>query len=240
MKILCIGDSLGLPREGCSVEETWPSLLRKNYPKHTIIEEFQRERLIDNAVKNYNKKFKQYNADIVILQLGICDCAPRYVNKTSIVNRIIRKAFTIIGLSDFYWEKVKSRPRRQNCVFTKPKRFTNLYNKLISGAVTDGATVIIIEIGHGGGTVLKSSPYFNFNVDVYNCIIEAISKKYNKKVYIVNPLNEVDDDLFVDGYHCNGKGMRKVYDELCNILDVICKSKSEQMLISKNNKNSIE
>lgn len=228
MKILCIGDSLGLPREGCSVEETWPSLLRRNYPQHTIIEEFQRERLIDNAVKNYNKKFKQYEADMIILQLGICDCAPRHINKTSIVNRLIRKSFSIIGLSDLYWKKVKSRPRRPNCVHTKPKRFTNLYSKLISGAVTDGATVIIIEIGHGGTSVLTNSPFFNSNVDLYNGIIKTISKNYNEKVYIVNPLNEVEDDLFVDGYHCNGKGMRKVYVELRRILDVINQNKSGQ------------
>ena len=233
MKILCIGDSLGLPREGCSVEETWPSLLRKNYPQHTIIEEFQRERLIDNAVKNYNKKFKQYGADIIILQLGICDCAPRHIDKKSIVNRLVRRTFDLIGLSDFYWKKVKSRPRRPNCVYTKPKRFTNLYNKLVSVAVTDRAVVIIIEIGHGGTSVLKSSPYFNSNVDAYNCILKTISKNYNEKVYIVNPLNEVDDDLFVDGYHCNGKGMRKVYVELCGILDVLNQSTSGQTIYSE-------
>ena len=234
MKILCIGDSLGLPREGCSVEETWPSLLRKNYPQHTIIEEFQRERLIDNAVKNYNNKFKQYGADIIILQLGICDCAPRHINKTSFVNRLIRKSFSILGLSDLYWKKVKSRPRRPNCVHTKPKRFTNLYNQLVSGAVNDGATVIIIEIGHGGASVLMSSPFFNSNVDAYNCILKTISKNHNEKVYIVDPLNEVDDGLFVDGYHCNGKGMRKVYDELCGILNVMNQNDSEQTAYSEN------
>lgn len=223
MKILCIGDSLGLPREECAFEETWISLLRNKYPQHTFIGQFEGGRLIDSALSAFNGYYRYYGADIVILQLGVCDCAPRYVNEKKAFNRMIRKTFYSLGLSDLYWKIVKIRARRPDCVNTPPDVFKNQYGQLIDNIIAEGRCVIVIKIGHGAQSVINSSPFFNSNVDRYNAIIDKLIGA-REKVYNVDPLNLVNEELFVDGYHCNAKGMEKVYELLCKVIDKIEKN----------------
>ena len=138
MKVLCFGDSLGLPREGCKYEETWISLLRTKYPHHTFIDHFEGARLIDSAVSDYNTYYKYYDADVVILQEGICDCSPRYVNDKKTSSMMIRKAFNTLGLSKLYWRIVKSHIRRPNCVYTQPVSFENKYGMLMRNVLSGG------------------------------------------------------------------------------------------------------
>lgn len=220
MKILCIGDSLGLPRSGCNYEETWLHLLRNRYPQHIVIDHCEGGRLIDNALSAYNGYYKFYGADIIILQLGICDCAPRYVNEKKAINRMIKKAFVSLGLTELYWRIVKSHVRRPNCVDTQPEVFKNMYGKLIDNILTEGGYIIIVKIGHGAQSVTNSSPYFNTNVDRYNSIIDKLVEA-KEKVFSVDPLNLVTEEIFVDGYHCNAKGMTKVYELLCPLIEKI-------------------
>lgn len=80
-RILIITDSLGLPRafpEACSYEQTWPVLLKKsNYIIHQIS--------IGGAT--INELYRQieyhylFSPDIIIIQSGIVDCAPRALGK---------------------------------------------------------------------------------------------------------------------------------------------------------------
>lgn len=223
MKVLCIGDSLGMPREGCPEEDVWISLLKQQFPGSTFIGEFKRARLVKNALACYRQHYRKYNADIVILQLGIVDCSPRYVNTQNYIVRAIYYCFNKIGKSDLYWRIVKSRPRRANCVYTSPSKFRKDYTCLINSILNDGGNVIIVKIGHGSDAVLTSSVFFNSNVDRYNDILENIVAQNVGQVCSVNPLDNVGDDDFVDGYHCNEKGMRKVYEALCQVLTTMLK-----------------
>ena len=220
MRILCIGDSLGLPREGCSYEDTWIFLLKQKYPQHSFINSFTRRQLISEALREYQNHTIHFKADVVILQQGICDCSPRYVNDLLFVNRVIKWIFDKLNRTELYWRIVKQTPRKQNCVYTKPDNFKRDYKCLIDSVLTAGGSIILIKIGHGSESVQKSSPFYNSNVDKYNHIIDEIAKGYNK-VYVVDPLNRVVDEMFVDGYHCNKVGMYKVYEELSCVIDKI-------------------
>jgi lysophospholipase L1-like esterase len=81
MKILILTDSLGLPRskpELCSFEDTWPTLLRDRYPNiHQVSIGAATSQVLLKQI-NYQKAFKP---DIVILQVGIVDCAPRFMSR---------------------------------------------------------------------------------------------------------------------------------------------------------------
>lgn len=221
MKVLCIGDSLGMPREGCLEEEVWTSLLKQRYPDLMFIDEFKRARLVEDALACYRKQYKNYNADITILQLGIVDCSPRYINTHNKIVRLIFYLFDKLGKSDYLWRKVKSRPRRRSCVYTSPSKFRKVYSNLVKEILSADGILVIIKIGHGSEAVLKRSQYFNFNVDKYNNIIDGIVNQYKERVYCISPLKVVSEDYFVDGYHCCSKGMRIVYEELTKVLDSI-------------------
>ena len=81
MKILILTDSLGLPRfepEPCFFEETWPILLKEIYSNiHQVSIGAATSQIILKQV-NYQKAF---NPDLVILQVGIVDCAPRFMTR---------------------------------------------------------------------------------------------------------------------------------------------------------------
>ena len=83
--------------------------------------------------------------------------------------------------------------------------------------------MVIIKIGHGAPSVVGKSSFFNSNVDAYNRVFDKLKEKYGKKLLIVDPLCNVDEDLFVDGYHCNHKGMEIVFNQLNSILSPIIK-----------------
>ncbi len=219
MKILCIGDSLGLPRRGCVYEDTWLALLRQHYPEHSFYDFFAGDRLIDSALHDFNQYYQYYKPDVVILQQGICDCAPRFIDESKLSTRIIRRLFYTLCLKNLYWRIVKSHKRNPNRVKTPPSKFVELYKQLINNVLENkGKFIVIIKIGHGAESVIASSQYFNYNVDRYNALIDGIASNYNQ-VFVVDPLSIVNEEMCVDGYHCGPIGMQKVSESLIAILD---------------------
>ena len=80
MKNLILTDSLGLPRhkpEFCSFDDTWPVLLRKNGRNiHQVSIGAATSQVLLKQV-TYQKAF---NPNLVIIQVGIVDCAPRFMS----------------------------------------------------------------------------------------------------------------------------------------------------------------
>ena len=74
--------------------------------------------------------------------------------------------------------------------------------------------IIVVKIGHAAESVAANNCYFNSNVDKYNNIINEIALEKKDHIIIIDPLHNVHEDLFVDGYHCNSNGMEKVYHDL--------------------------
>ncbi len=83
MNILILSDSLALPRlkpEFCHQRDTWPSLLSSN--GHHIIQLSIGGATSDELAKQcYYYKKETLDVDVVIIQSGIVDCAPRFATK---------------------------------------------------------------------------------------------------------------------------------------------------------------
>lgn len=81
MKILLLTDSLGLPRnkpEICAFEDTWPFLLKNTFPStHQVSIGAATSQVLLRQI-TYQKAF---NPDLVVLQVGIVDCAPRFMSR---------------------------------------------------------------------------------------------------------------------------------------------------------------
>lgn len=80
MKILILTDSLGLPRnrpEKCEFEETWPILL-KNESRQ--IHQVSIGAATSQVLLRQTTYQKGFNPDIVFLQVGVVDCAPRFMS----------------------------------------------------------------------------------------------------------------------------------------------------------------
>lgn len=222
MKILCIGDSLPLPREECPYEATWFYKLQKSFPQHDFIDFFTRGLLMKTAVYNYDVYYQYYNPDIVIIQSGICDCSPRFINNLKKPYRQIHIISKKMKIEDLFWKIVKRRGRKPNCVYTDIHSFEKLYRQLVEKFLESGAKkVIMVKIGHSAPSVIARNPYMNDNVDRYNEIIEEIHQLYVDRTQTVASLDQVDESYFVDGYHCNAKGMNAIYENLNGLLTEI-------------------
>lgn len=221
MRILCLGDSLGLPREGVLAEDTWFYKLKNSYPEIEFVDYFERRLSIVTALDNYKAYYQFYPSEIVISQIGIVDCAPRYINENKLVWRMIIRLCSMTHTTKWFWNIVKARPRRKDVTLTKYEVFKDYYLELVNKFLSDGITkiVILVKIGHGDERIEKKSKYFNDNVDYFNKAIDEIKERYGDRVLVVDPLNKVNADLFVDGYHCNVKGNEVVFNSLKPILE---------------------
>lgn len=223
MKVLCIGDSLCLPRDGVKYEQTWIYKLKRRYASLDFICLFQRM-LTTNCLKEQGNLTKgdlstYYNPDFVILQLGICDCAPRYINDQKPFIKGFLQFMSLIGMNTFFWKVIKTiRKRKPECVYVKPQVFRkNLLNYINILENINTKCCIIIKICTPSRSVQIKSPYLLQNVCEYNAIIDEIQENFPDFVKVVNPLHNGDEMLYVDGYHTNEAGAELVFNSISEV-----------------------
>tara|TARA_B110000238_G_C15880385_1_gene333194 strand:+ start:155 stop:559 length:405 start_codon:yes stop_codon:yes gene_type:complete len=111
LRILCVGDSLGMPRNGIPYDCTWFYFLNQMHSIHEYVPRFQRAMTTDNLVGSNKSDFlENYSPDIVIMQLGIVDCAPRYLPELSFRLKIINRL--PFGINKTFWKLLKKHKTR--------------------------------------------------------------------------------------------------------------------------------
>ncbi len=138
MRILCFGDSLALPREGCNYSETWVAKLKSKYPGFDFICDFRGGMLVKDLYHSWSQYYQYVKADIVIIQEGICDCAPRYVNDNSFFWKIVIKVFEKMKMSTLFWKIMKRGSRKPSCTYTAKNIFENQYDKVLNSMYGGG------------------------------------------------------------------------------------------------------
>ncbi len=86
--IAIITDSLAMPRvegdEKIYIQQTWPKQLAQKLGNDYVFAEFkERARDTDslNLVQVFNESIVNVRPDLLIIQIGIVDCAPRIISK---------------------------------------------------------------------------------------------------------------------------------------------------------------
>lgn len=214
--ILCNGDSLGMPREDVSFRNTWYYLLLENKNEYYCVNNFRRG---FNTNELSDRDFlENYEPDIVILQVGIVDCAPRYLRTHSIFTKLANRLPA--SLSKIFWIIVKKTLKRTTKKCDVPlsefqKNITNYLNKCKSNGVEK---IIIIKIQRPGLTVVKKNPKILNSIEKYNIVLDNLKNQFDF-IILIDPLkNGHDEDYINDGYHINSNGSQKVYNELVKIL----------------------
>jgi lysophospholipase L1-like esterase len=229
MKILCIGDSLSLPGHGNIYEDTWFYKLKKEFIELDFISIFQRSLTTkglntmglskDMIYGADNLEF--YNPKIVILQMGIVDCAPRLIYEHAFAWRFIRiMPSKIVNLYVKYLKKTKGRDPKN--VYVTPKEFeANLELYFKRCKLKQVEKLIYIAIPYPSDEMVIKNPRIIENVVNYNNIIIELSNKFDF-IEILKPLDDrVYNDIYDDGYHPNPKGNLIVFDELCDVIRTI-------------------
>ena len=229
--ISIITDSLAMPRvEGKDVvyiHETWPKLLAQKIDnKNFTVAEFT-ERARDTESLNTEQIFvetiKFSNPAILILQIGIVECAPRIISKFE--NKLLNKPFVPNKLRRII---INTRKKNRNKilkkgslkkVYVKPADFSRNMEGFIDKVKECIPNIKIILIPILGDYLFleeKSLGYLQ-NINLYNQIIKEISEK-KSCTYMIHLTELMNNNLFYssDGYHLNAAGHEKIYHDIYN------------------------
>lgn len=218
MKILCIADSLSLPRPEVPYHCTWPAKLKNSFINYDFITIFKRQLTTDVFVESWEgDTLEFYSPNIVILQLGIVDCAPRYLKQKSYFALFVRILPNVF--QNKFWKVYKKYRNRDLKYADVPiEKFTsNLEFYLKRCLQLNVSKIIVIKICTPGACMVDKNPNVIEAVSLYNSVYDRFAEKY-PIIELINPLNSGDDDLFVDGYHPNEKGNELVFQDIYQIL----------------------
>lgn len=209
MKVLIISDSLGLPRpvpEIVEEEDTWAYLLSKEYfVKQISFGGATVKDLFSQVV--YAKMFKP---DIVIIQAGIVDCAPRaftkfeneFINKFKFTKYIFKK---FINNERIIWiRKVRKVTYTSNPEF---KSFVKIFKKSFDN-------LFWIEIVNANDKYELKVPGIKKKIKEFN---EILSNELKNNLISTSDLNETD--IMSDNIHLNKEGNFKIFCKIKNVLE---------------------
>jgi hypothetical protein len=213
-KLMIIGDSMAMPRWELSYEETWPFFLTNDFPDLYIIDKSKRggttDRLVgsEKSINNTENQFdllEFYHPDMVIIQLGIVDCAPRYFSKHNLFAKILYR----IPQSKDIIKKIFTR-KASNC-YVKLKRFENNIINYLRRAQAISTEVFIIMIAPPPQRFVDKNPNIKSQIQNYNDCLRSIEGKFDNVKLIQSLSIDEMEKYSLDEFHIGAKGQKNQY-----------------------------
>jgi hypothetical protein len=206
-KVLILSDSIALPREkpeAVSYECTWPYLLRKHYDIHQVSIGGATIRDLFKQV-NYQSVI---NPDVVILQCGIVDCAPRFMS------RFEKDFYSRIPFLGSRLIKSLNNPNVRNfrrITYTPIRQFETHCDKIIKSF--NGRSVFALGIIPASDEYDKILPGIVGNVNSYN---KVLASSFGARFISLNdyPL----EGVMLDFHHVNRLGHEFIYGKVMQVL----------------------
>lgn len=210
-KILVMTDSLALPRakpEICKYEEIWPVLLRRNdfYVHQISIGGATIDELFRQVEYHFMSK-----PDIVIIQSGIVDSAPRALTKFE--NLIFNKyKLTRMILKKFLVPHLNFLRNKRKITYTDLDKFEKYVLKFKKAfSATDFYWIAIIPPNI---EYEMKVPGISKNVSDFNMILEKHLGKNLIKVV------DVSKGVMSDNIHLNAEGHENIFDSIIKKMDL--------------------
>lgn len=213
--VLCNGDSIGMPRTNVSFFDTWFYKLSISKNDYLFVNNFKRA--LTSSQLESKDFLENYSPNIVILQVGIVDCAPRFFKSSSIVPKVINRVPKPIN--NYIWKIVKIFVKRSSeksdvSIIDFDKNLNSFCKRCLLNKVEK---LIIIKIQKPGDNMIKKNDNIITSIIKYNEIIDSLIFKYDFVITTNSLSNAENNDYIEDGYHLNEKGLNKVYQELKNL-----------------------
>jgi lysophospholipase L1-like esterase len=213
-RIVIIGDSLAMPRpeEGVEYEDTYPYLLFKK--GYEVINRSRRANdiKIQTIEQNILDDVIYLKPDVLVIHLGIVDCAPRIFKRYEkrIINILpsLMKKLIINICSKYRYFITKYR----KITYVNEREFEENIIKIIETAKSISKQIIIIKILNTLERNDKRSYNFNKNIQKYNKILEKIANKYN--IELIDPNSFGKNGLLKDGIHINKQMHQYLFNKI--------------------------
>lgn len=210
-RILVVTDSLGLPRaipETCHLDASWPRLLASKYD---VVQISIGGGTIGELYRQVSGYYNNVKPDVVIIQSGIVDCAPRSFSKKELDFFIMTKAgrFFLRVMKPYSVKLRKLRKKK----YTKPADYSNFFSKFIS---LFECPILCIETISGNNEYEKKVPGIIQSVKQYNDIL--INHK-SEKFCIIPTGDFTKEDVMSDHIHLTEQGCSKLFEKICATLN---------------------
>ena len=233
MKISILADSLALPREDVGgddlLEVTYPFLLDRSLRARfgdaapLILERGMRRRTIEYVIDEWNEQVELRKPDVVIVHVGIVDCAPRvFLRREASFVANIRFAWLRDRIFKFTHDHRRGIVQFRRKVYVPLPRFERLVRTVVQKARdTNVKSLVFINILRPPDSVEERSPGFQNNVIAYNRVFQEQTKHPFVTWIDLNGMVENgggSGKLTVDGIHLNEQGHVLLAERLEHIL----------------------
>jgi lysophospholipase L1-like esterase len=226
LKIVALADSLAMPRrengETVAWEETWPVRLREKLdvvlPEPVeVINHGRRARTVDSLIgPDFEENIRFIRPEVVIIQVGIVDCAPRIFSRRTralLQSRLfpsrLRRAVVAWGSRQRH-RLIGRRPLAR--VYTCPERFSaglRAFGDRLQ-ALEWQPQLVVLPIVLEWRSGEAKSPGYGANVRLYNGLLEAFCRDAGASWVEIPTLMQAGSDLssyfLYDGYHLSPQG----------------------------------
>lgn len=202
-KILILTDSLGLPREKpevCAYEQTWPVLLKQN--PDFIVHQVSIGGGTSSDILRQIEYHHSFNPDIVIVQVGIVDCAPRFMTRLEL--EIIKK-IPFLGRRLIKTLNNNAVRKYRNISYCPPKAFENNIIKIHQ--TFKDREVYYIGILPATDTYESILPGIASNIKLYNKIL-------SKQPGFLSMEKISTTCIMSDHHHLNANGHSYIYSKI--------------------------
>lgn len=217
-RILIVTDSLGAPRdvngEKIEYEDTWIYKLKNNYINIIDVDViFITINGLDSnqLLQLTNDKLKLYNADLILFQFGIVDCAPRVLRNIEIkIISILKLSGLVKKIISKYHSKLSNLRNIQSInIYEFEQNVKRIYEILSNIDIK----VIHIPIAPPCSKYIQHSPYINKNINNYNNILKKYSDIFLHNSYLDI---EIENIFLSDLHHLNKLGHELLFKNIKN------------------------
>lgn len=223
MRVLVIGASIPLPTDELRYEDTWIYRLEKTRPDLEIVDKCIRARSVTTLMHGgpYGQAknlFEWYSPDIVIIHLGLTDCAPRLLPHNSKRKKIIDH----LPFASIVYRYLKTHQGRKiEYADVSPQHYYDNLNGYVNKV--SPIPVGIVEISYVTENALKKSPRFNQAIEIYNNIIHNVCRN-NDNAHLIKGLDATKEDMYQsDGMHLTAKGQEVILERCMLFVDKVLK-----------------
>ena len=215
---MIVSDSMAMPRKEVPYEDTWIYLLKKELSDYDIIDRPVRGsttlRLVTEGGGGLDL-LEHYTPDLVIIQMGMAECAPRLFKKTGMEYFLMNKVMNH-RMRQKYIAFIKRTRARDPLLTEIPPQNFKLHVSLYSRrAALTNTRILAVQIIKANSHFISKSPHIQQNVDTYNALLREIEQE-QANFHVIDPFNDVIDmdEITIDELHLTALGHKILFQKL--------------------------
>lgn len=243
LRIVVLADSLALPRREepdlVSWDETWPRVLARSLKsagvEAEVLNHGARNRTMDTLQGgDFQEHILLKEPEVVILQVGVCDCAPRLFTRRArrlLQNRLVPSSLRqwIIRRRSSQRGKILARNPLAR-VYTQPEQYNTLLEQFLNllKQCEVPPRCVILPIVANSELMEQISPGHTANCHLYNGYLAAACAEHGatwiSPEQVLGGTANVATYFCTDGYHLSPEGNRRVGQVVAEALGVRSRS----------------